>query len=164
MLAQNSICKEFHTRNKKDWDVPGAESGIQVNFCPFYGSRAMKVPGGEHVGRFARLVISLHNLLTHFCSGVPISLGVAIWGLAIPRFRRRYLGLDGNTRPKCRLGRCGKNSYTACNLVRFAGPKKWGIEKTSGAEGGRIVGRYGVSSLSGVGQHRQVLASRFLKD
>jgi hypothetical protein len=69
-----------------------------------------------------------------FAVGYRSAVGVAVWVLAIRRFKRRYLGLDGNTKPKSKLGRCGKDFSTGCNLVRFAGPKKREVEKVNGAD------------------------------
>jgi hypothetical protein len=66
-----------------------------------------------------------------FCTGVSESLGVVIRGSAIQRFKKRYLGLDGNTKSKNKVGRSGKDSSIACNVARFASPKPK-IEKVNG--------------------------------
>ena len=84
----------------------------------------MHVPGAQ----IAPFVISAaQSTNAVFPTEAPKGLGVAIWGSAIPKFKKRYLGLDGNTKSRNKVGRFGKDSSIACNAARCASPKK--VEK-----------------------------------
>ena len=87
--------------------------------------------GTQIVLRLRQFSPRLHNRLTLFSTLRPEAFGVAVWGSAIRKFKKRYLGLDGNTKWKNKLGRSGKNSCTACSVVRFASPRQE-IEKLDG--------------------------------
>jgi hypothetical protein len=51
------------------------------------------------------------------------SLGVEVWGSAIPRFKKRSLDPDGSTKSRNKAGLSGKGSSIACNAARYASAK-----------------------------------------
>src|ERR1700746_2537828 len=57
-----------------------------------------------------------------------------------------------------------KTSPPAATLSDLQAPKKGKSKKLMGPTRGRRSAGYGISSLIGAGQHRRVLASRFLED
>jgi len=50
MRVTNNTGVCFILLYQEDWHVPAAEAGIQIHFCPFYGSKLIWPSGGEHVG------------------------------------------------------------------------------------------------------------------
>jgi len=59
-----------------------------------------------------------------------LRLGVAVWGSAIQRFRKRCSDPDGSMKSRNKAGRSGKSYCIACNAARFTGPKRR-LEKVS---------------------------------
>jgi hypothetical protein len=49
MRVTNKRGTRFLFMYQKDWNVPVAEAGIQIHFCPFCGSKLIWLPVGENV-------------------------------------------------------------------------------------------------------------------
>ena len=49
MRVTNKRGTRFLFMYQKDWNVPVAEAGIQIHFCPFCGSKLIWPPVGENV-------------------------------------------------------------------------------------------------------------------